>query len=180
MLLTLAGAAVAAKILKQVYDNVKSDQHGSETDPPGIRIGMSADELEDGDFREAVLALLGKGFWNIRLDEIREQRRSFFNKNQYGRIRAVSVNGNPDFRKKDVFPQDAYICVTFDSFKDSPYAVIPELDEAIKAHRRREEKAKEDARGIAYCEYCDSMLAVTALECPHCGAPITRRTRRNV
>ena len=140
---------------------------------PGIRIGMDSNCIQAYYYQELIRDLISKGFTDITFSEIREQKQGFFNKNIYGRVLSLSINGYTEFEKDDTFPKDAHICVSFEVFKESPPVSIPELDRLAEERRR----ADEEARGITYCEYCDSRISLTMTVCCHCGAPVTRRAR---
>lgn len=132
MLGMLIGAAVASKVLDTVQTAINESEKRSKTiiyDSQGmLAVNKPSEDFSGIDYMEAIHTLIGIGFTNIKTHEIREYRNNFFNKNMYGRVVSVSINGDSDFKKKDIFPKTAYVLVSFHVFKDSPSVIIPELE----------------------------------------------------
>lgn len=181
MLGLIIGAAVAAKVIKNIASKPAQRE--------GIRIGVTADEFEDCNYRDVIQKLINKGFTNIKANEIREYKNTIFNRNKFGLVRSVSVNGRTNYLASDYFPEDSPICVSFDVFKDSPHIAIPELElmqknteslyDGIPEIKLDLEKPASPIKveKERYCDYCDSLMHKNWTYCHRCGAPISRNVR---
>lgn len=185
MLSLIIGAAVAAKMVDTVKDIY------SESKPVNanyLTIGINETDLENKDYRQVIDILLGKGFTNIETYEIREYRNSFFNRDMYGKVKSVSINGNSSFRKKDVFNVDAYVLISFHVFKDSPPIIIHKLEQLksryefnyAQPHYSEPQYViiNNDKETESFCEYCDCRIEESWFTCKHCGAPIGRKNNK--
>lgn len=176
MLGMLIGAAVAAKAVSKAVDSISKSTPNSKSHEyvSDIKVGISSADLNSMDYSEAINTLIGFGFKNITAKEVREYRNNFLNRDMYGRISYISINGEKDFQKDSYFPTGAYVVVAFHVFKDSPPVIIPELEklkqpqepERVAVYRESSEKV------IRYCEYCDGILDDSWTTCEHCGAAI--------
>ena len=209
MLGVLIGCAIASHIAECVTTaavaasdnsnkNKSSKSHHKERKPDEVVVNITAEDLRTKDFRDAIRILIGAGFTNIHLTEIRDSYEHWYNKGSYGHIQEVSINGRNDFGKNAVFFKDAYAEIKATFFIDSPPVVVPELEEL---QRKKELLFQEQLKAVApvanatiilqerevqeeqeehiFCEYCDCILEKGKTSCTRCGASITRMTLEN-
>lgn len=139
-------------------------------DVPEVCPGICADDFVDMDYREVINILIANGFTNIGVKELRDLRNNRFDRDNYGLVQRVAINGNDSFDDDDRFPTTAYVLVEFHLFTDSPSPKIPEFE---KLERRKRAMAPELEEPVI-CEYCDCVVEKGLTVCSHCGAPVER------
>lgn len=130
MLGVLIGAAVASSLIKDTTNIIKDtiNEASSRAMKDMIFVNCSASDFYQKQYMEVIYALLGMGFTNVNVVELREHREGFFTRKIYGQVESVSINGKDSFHKGERFAREAYVVVSFHVFKDSPHVVIPELE----------------------------------------------------
>lgn len=190
MLGVLVGAAVATKMVGVISKAAKNYMQGV------IFVSCTASSFRGADYLDVIHNLQGMGFTNININEIRHNR-NFLTRNIYGKVESVSINGNSEFQKGDMFAQGAHVVVSFHVYKDSPRVEIPEL------YRRTEHLDRQlgyqqpvnvnvniqnelphydnnpsvsnhsgEATTWYRCAYCGATIPNSKGFCPRCGAAL--------
>lgn len=131
MLEVLIGAAVASNLLNAININTLATNQAKKD---MIFVSCSASHFYQRQYMEVIHAMLGMGFTNVNVVELRQHRQGLFTKNIYGQVETVSINGNDSFKKGDRFSKEAHVVVSFHVFRDSPHVVIPELEHNNRSH----------------------------------------------
>ena len=195
MLGLLVGAAVATKMAGVISEAAKSHMQGM------IFMNSDSESFSGRNYLDTIHILQGLGFTNINVSEIRKHKYGLFTKNLYGKVESVAINGKTEFQKGSMFPQGAYVLVSFHVYKDSPRVEIPELNRRagvpvqqyggyaqpvnVQVNIRNEQpNAGLPVRNGYYgeqptsngypCDYCGAIIPNKRGFCPRCGGQLGR------
>ena len=175
--------SVSANIAGAIKDSNIRFPRRSASNSDYISVGQSSEEFVGSNYRQTINALLGRGFTNISTQEIRQYKNNIFNRDAYGRVVSVTINGTKSFNRRTTFPKDAYVLVSFHVFRDSPPAIIPELNNSQYSEPNRSSDSysyrNANVDEELFCEYCDCRVDKSWALCKYCGAPIGRSHRQS-
>lgn len=83
-------------------------------DPNMVALGYNTSDLVGKHYTEVVAVFEGKGFTNIQLNAIEDLVTGWLTKD--GEVESITINGDNDFAKKDIFPKDAQVVITYHTF----------------------------------------------------------------
>ena len=156
MLGIIVGAAVATKMIgavSEVVSDVVSDavKNQNKNLEDMVFVNVSAADFQQKNFLDVIRNLLGMGFTNVNVYEIRQHNEGFFTRNIYGKVESVSINGNSSFVKGARFARGAHVLVSFHVFKNSPKVYIPDLQNraasAVQQPRYNQQPGYNQQRG---------------------------------
>ena len=81
-----------------------------------VKISVDAKSFRGDNYKQVIRELKDAGFENIDTEKLYDLINGWFVKD--GQVDRVSIAGNAEFTKGDIFAKDAHIIVTYHTFKE--------------------------------------------------------------
>ncbi len=129
-----------------------------------IQMRVNTIDFINQDFRDIIQNLAGMGFYDINIREVLVKK-GLFEKERFGQVLGVSINGARQFDTLSLFPKDSHVIVDAIIHKKEDHLFMPELINIRKGSVLFQ-------RPIKRCEYCGVAVSPGQNYCIGCGAPL--------
>lgn len=100
-------------VLSIIFGSINS-YNNKVNDPNMTTVGYYSSELLEKHYTEVVSIFESRGFINIKTNALEDLITGWITKD--GEVESVTINGDAEFNKREVFPKDAIVVITYHTF----------------------------------------------------------------